>query len=46
MSDLLAFLRANKIWWITPIVIFLALLAYLAWQAANTPHDPFDYRTG
>ncbi|MCB9898861.1 MAG: hypothetical protein H6825_12725 [Planctomycetes bacterium] len=44
MNDFLIFLKANKRWWLPPILIFFALLAWMAWKAANTPNDPFDYR--
>lgn len=29
MDDLLRFLSENKVWWITPIVIVLGLVAFL-----------------
>ena len=44
LGDLLAFLKNNKRYWIPPILIFLALLVWLAWVAADTPASPFEYR--
>ena len=44
MQAFLDFLAHSKKLWIPPIVIFMALLAYLAWKSANAPSDPFDYR--
>lgn len=44
MKNFLQFLRDNKVWWITPIVVFLALLVFLAWKASQTPDSPFTYR--
>ena len=29
MDDLLRFLSENKVWWLTPIVIVMGLVAYL-----------------
>jgi hypothetical protein len=29
MADFLGFLRENKIWWITPLILVLILTAYL-----------------
>ena len=43
MHDLLDFLKNNKKYWVPPILIFLALLVWLAWQAANTPESPFEF---
>ena len=44
--SLLDTLSNNKRYWLPPILIFLALLAYLAWKAGQTPTDPFEYRPG
>lgn len=38
------FLVNNKLWWITPIVIFLVLLVYMAMKSSYMPSNPFDYR--
>lgn len=40
---MLAFLRENKRYWVPPILVFLAVLAYLAWRASQTPDSPFEY---
>ena len=42
--SLVRLLAHNKRLWVPPIVIFLALLAWLAWRAANAPDEAFDYR--
>lgn len=44
MNDLLDFLAHNKRYWLPPILIFAALVAYLAWSNAQAPAEPFDYR--
>ncbi len=36
MADFLGFLRENKIWWITPLVLVLALVAYLYFSTINS----------
>lgn len=46
MNDLMRFLAENKIWWITPIVIVLALVAWVVFvDAGATPEGgtPFHY---
>lgn len=44
MNDFIDFLKNNKLYWITPILIFAALMIYLALKSAETPSSPFDYR--
>lgn len=44
MKSLLKLLAENKRLWLPPILIFLAILAWLAWKAANAPDEAFDYR--
>ena len=41
---LLQLLRDNKRYWVPPILLFLAVLAFLAWKASHAPDVPFDYR--
>ena len=41
---MLDWLRNNKRYWVPPILIFAALLVYVASQAADTPSSPFEYR--
>jgi predicted negative regulator of RcsB-dependent stress response len=47
MSSFLHFLGENKIWWILPIVIVLALVGFMVWSEQNveTPNEssPFQY---
>lgn len=44
MHAILDYLAHNKRYWLTPIVLWVALLLFLAWQSAETPADPFEYR--
>ncbi len=44
MTEFLDFLKHNKRWWVPPIVVFFALLIYLAWKVSQTPESPFEYR--
>jgi hypothetical protein len=44
MQEFLAFLKAHPVAWILPIVVFLALLTWVAWQIGATPVSPFVYR--
>jgi hypothetical protein len=41
---MLRFLMENRMSWILPICIALALLAWLAWSITSTPESPFAYR--
>ena len=44
ISDFLTFLKEEKIWWILPIVIILALFAAIAiFGGAAGPWAPFIY---
>ena len=44
MNSLKLFLLENKLWWILPIVIVLALVGYLLWTNVDTGADsPFNY---
>lgn len=45
MKEFLDFLKAHPVAWILPIVVFLALLSWVAWQIGATPDSPFVYRT-
>ncbi len=44
MRSLLDFLKQHKLAWILPIVIFVVVIAIVAWQAAHSPENPFAYR--
>jgi hypothetical protein len=44
MKALLDLLAHNKRYWLPPILLFLALAAWLAWKAGAAPSDPFEYR--
>jgi len=44
MHAILEYLTHNKRYWVPPIVLWLLLLLYLAWQTADAPVDPFEYR--
>lgn len=35
MTDFLRFLGENKIWWITPLVLVLALVAFLVFSDSS-----------
>jgi hypothetical protein len=41
---MLDWLKHNKRYWVPPILIFVAVLVYVAWRAAGTPDSPFEYR--
>jgi len=46
MTDFLRFLGENKVWWITPLVLVLALVAFLVFSdsSAGTQADEgFQY---
>lgn len=43
MNAFLRFLGENKIWWIAPIVIVLALVAYVVWTGGDQGGTPFSY---
>jgi hypothetical protein len=45
MQRLLEYLRTHKLAWMLPILVFLALLLIIAWKIAQTPDDPFAYRS-
>jgi hypothetical protein len=42
-GELLAFLWAQKLWWIIPMVVVLVLFAFLLIFAGNTGLAPFVY---
>ena len=44
MNDFLDFLAHNKKLWIPPILIFAALVIWLATRSGEVPSDPFGYR--
>ena len=44
MGDFWTFLRTQKRYWIPPIVLVLAVLAYVAWKTQTLPTSPFEYR--
>lgn len=44
MHVFVRYLAGNKRYWLPPILLWLALLMYLAWTSAETPVDPFEYR--
>ena len=43
MKSYLLFLRRHPLWWVTPIVLYVAGLLWLASQVAQTPENPFAY---
>ena len=43
MSAYLRFLRRHPGWWLTPIVIYLGILLWLAFRLVQTPENPFAY---
>jgi hypothetical protein len=45
MNRILAWLKTNKVAWMLPILVFLAVLLVVAWKIAHTPDDPFAYRS-
>ncbi len=42
-ADLLVFAWENKLWWITPAVVILVLLAVMVWFARGESIAPFFY---
>lgn len=44
LSEFLQFLQTQKKWWITPLVIFLVLLAVLMLMARSSSLSPFMYK--
>jgi hypothetical protein len=46
MKEFFVFLKAHPVAWILPIVVFVALLTWVAWQIGATPDSPFVYRSG
>ncbi len=44
MKSFFSYLACNKRYWVTPILLFVALLLYLAFKSSKTPVDPFEYR--
>ena len=44
MKTYLRFLARAPLWWLGPIVVYVALLAWLAWRAAHTAASPFTYQ--
>jgi len=45
MKAMLAYLKSHKLAWMLPILLFLAVLLVVAWKIAQTPDDPFAYRS-
>ncbi len=45
MNAVLAYLKTHKLAWMLPILLFLVLLLVIAWKIAQTPDDPFAYRS-
>jgi hypothetical protein len=43
MRAYLRFLRRHPAWWLTPIVLYVAALLWLAARVAQTPENPFAY---
>ena len=43
MRAFLWFLRHRKRYWIPPVILYVVLLAILAWQVAGIPLSPFIY---
>jgi hypothetical protein len=41
---MIEYLKNNKKYWVPPILIFIAVLIFIASQAADTPESPFEYR--
>lgn len=44
VASLIADLARSKRYWLPPLLLFVALLVYLAWKASNQPSDAFEYR--
>ena len=43
LSEFLAFLKANKWWWLTPILLTLILILILFATTEDSPLAPFIY---
>jgi|KBSSwiStaDraftv2_1062776.scaffolds.fasta_scaffold160868_3 hypothetical protein len=43
MRTYLHFLRRHPVWWLTPILLYLGALLWLASLVARTPDNPFAY---
>ncbi len=43
LSELFAFLWANKLWWMTPVIVVLLLFAGLMFLAQSSALAPFIY---
>ncbi len=43
VKDFWDFLRAHKVAWIVPIVLFAVVAGLIAWKIATTPAHPFAY---
>ena len=43
MRTYLYFLRRHPVWWLTPILLYLGALLWLASLVARTPDNPFAY---
>ena len=37
------YLKNNKRYWVPPILVFLAVLVYVAYKAATVSGSPFEY---
>ena len=43
VSEFIYFLRENKKWWLTPIIVVLALVGILVYLSAGSGAAPFIY---
>lgn len=43
LFELWSFLKENKKWWLTPIIIFLVLLGFIIFLAQGSAVAPFIY---
>ncbi|MDP8252900.1 MAG: DUF5989 family protein [Candidatus Kaelpia aquatica] len=43
VKELFSFLWANKLWWMTPIVVIFLLLGLFIWLAQSSAVVPFIY---
>ncbi|MDP8216949.1 MAG: DUF5989 family protein [Candidatus Kaelpia imicola] len=43
VGELFSFLWANKLWWMTPIVVIFLLLGLFIWLAQSSAVVPFIY---
>ena len=41
MKEFLGFLRRYLWWWLTPLLLLAAGLAFVAWALASSPDSPF-----